>query len=537
MSLQVKYVDVPLGAKEVARANTTACQSFGQEQQLLSGASDTPWATLEPDSWKLDGTRGLLPESPADVGWWSLHRSGENGRFLQIPTIQILLPQTYTATGITFDFWASLQHWCSEVLVVWYREGVVLQEVAAFPDSAHWVLDQLVEDFDRVDIHLLATNQPGHFAKIQQLQIGQIAIFGADELVQVRLLQEVDPSLCALSVDTLSVTVRDRKNRVIFPQKNQSMQLYRDGELLASHYVSDFSRQGQWDYQFRCKSSIGRLEDLYLGGIVLNNAGGVLKELLPDIPYQVDPGLERVELNGYLPVCTRREALQQLAFAIGAVVTTRADGMICLRYPQTELGGSFTDDGIFMGAKVTQKTRIAQVQLIAHKYLLGDKRETLLREEAVRGQNVLYLFSQPHYDYEITGGILTGQGENWVTITADADVTLTALNYVHTTAVYSKADPKATAEEQGNTVVVKNATLVSKWNANQVLQRLYDHYTMRNLLQQQVVMSGQQVGQLVRSANPWNTDTEGYLVSVESDFTGTGQTAEITILGKEVQRL
>ena len=536
MSLQVKYVDVPLGAKEVASASASACQRFGSEQQLIAGTVDMPWATLEPDSWKLDGSRVILPAFPENIGWWSLHRSGEDGRFVHIPTIQIFLPQAYTATGITFDFWASLGHWCSELTVVWYKDGAVLREVTAFPDSAHWVLDQLVEDFDRVDIRLLATNCPGHFAKIQQIQIGQIAIFEADELVQVRLLQEIDPSMCELSVDTLTVTVRDRKNRVIFPQKNQSVQLYRDGQLLASHYVSDFSRQGQRDYQFRCKSTIGRLEDLYLGGRVLNNAGGLLAELLPDIPYQIDSELAWVELNGYLPICTRREALQQLAFAIGAVVTTRADGTICLRLPESEQSGSFVDDRIFMGAKVTQKPRIAQVQLLAHGYYLGEKREVLLNEETVSGENVLYLFSQPHYEYEIVGGILTGWGENWVTITADGPVTLTALNYIHTTTAYVKTNPKATPEEQGNTVVIKNATLVGKWIADGVLQRLYNHYTQRNLLQQQVVLSGQQIGQLVRSANPWSTDTEGHLVSMESDFTGTGQTAQITILGKEVPR-
>ncbi len=537
MSLQVKYVDVPLGAQGAARVAATPCQPFGLDNYLIDGTAAVPWVTLEPDSWMLDGSRILLPELPLGVGWWSLHRSGADGRFAEAPVIEIDFPRSYTATGITFDFWESLDHWCSEISAAWYKEGVLLQQVTAFPDAAHWVLEQITEDFDRIEIRLLATNFPGHFAKIRQITIGQIAIFGEDELVQVRLLQEVDPSLCELSVDTLSVTVRDRKKRKIFPQKNQSMQLYQNDELLASHYISDFDRQGQFDYRFRCKSSLGRLEDMYLGGILHTTVDELLASLLWNMPYVVNAPVGHVELHGYLPVCTRREALQQVAFAIGTVVTTRADGTICLQFPETELTGSFADDQVFWGAKVTQKARIAQVQLMAHRYTPGDMRQTLLNGERVSGEDVLYLFSSPHYGYEIIGGTLTGQGDNWVTITADGAVTLTALNYIHTTASYTKEDPKATPEERGNVMVVKNATLVNPWNASEILQRLYTYCALRNLLQQQVVVSDQQVGKPVFSVNPWDTATEGYLISMESDFTGTGHTADITILGKEVQRI
>lgn len=536
MSLEVKYVDVPLGAQEAARATTTTYQPFGWEGNLIEGKQDFPWATLESDSWSLDGTREILSDTPY-VGWWSMQRSGADGRFAEAPVIQIDFPQRYTATGITFDFWPSLNHWCSEISAAWYRGGVLLQEVTAFPDAAHWVLERVNAEFDRIEIRLLATNIPGHFAKIRKITIGQIAIFGEDELVQVRLLQEADPSGCELSVDTLSVTVRDRKNRKLFPQKNQSLQLYRDDELLASHYISDFSRQGQFDYSFRGKSSVGRLEDMYLGGIVHTTAGNLLANLLADLPYAVDAVLEQEELSGYLPVCTRREALQQIALAIGAVVTTQADGRICLENPSADLGGAFADDCVFMGARVTQKARIARVQLMAHSYTPGDRRQTLLNGEYVSGADVLYMFSSPHYGYEITGGVLTGQGDNWVTITADGAVTLTALNYIHTTVSYTRTDPEATPEEWGNVLTVKNATLVNPWNAPAVLLRLYVCCTLRDTLQQQVVVSGQKVGQLVYSVNPWNAATEGYLVRMESDFTGAGHTADITILGKEVPRM
>ena len=537
MSLQVKYVDVPLGAKETASITTTSCQSFGEAQDLITGAENILWATLEPNGWALDGTREILGDSPSGVGWWSLHRSGADGRFAQIPVIRIQFPRTYTATGITFDFWAALGYWCAEVSVSWYRGQTLLQTVTGFPDGPHWILEQIVEDFDWIEIQLLATNIPQSFAKIRQIQIGQIAVFEGDELVQVSLLQEVDPSLCELSVDTLSVSIRDRKGRKLLPQRNQIMQLYEDGKLLASHCITDSSRDGKWDYNFRCQSSISKLEDTYLGGIVRSTVQEEIEKLLSDMPYYVDSRYGQMALNGYLPVCTRREALQQIAFAIGAVVTTHPDGTIELKAPQEELQWDFKDDSIFADGKCTKKAPVSQVQLTAHSYTPGEERETLLNGEIIDEESVLYLFSKPHYAYEITDGLLTGWGDNWVTITANGPVTLTALPYNYTTRVYTKTNNQAVAEAWGNTVTVKDATLVNSRNAPQILERLFAYYNLQNVLQQEVVVSGQQIGQVVRSANPWGSATQGYLIRMENNYTGSSHTAEVTIRGKEVQQI
>ena len=315
------------------------------------------------------------------------------------------------------------------------------------------------------------------------------------------------------------------------------MQLYKDGVLLASHYIADSSRDGQWDYRFRCQSSIGRLERIHRGGIVHCTVQTLLDNILWNVPYVMDPGFKDIQLNGYLPVCTQREALQQIAFAIGAVVSTHADGTICLAYMDEELQGNFTDAHIFSGAKLTKKAPVSQIQLMAHSYTPGEKRETLLNGEMINGKDVTYLFSKPYHTYEITGGTLNSYSENWVSITANGAVTLTAIPYIHTTATYTKTNTQTTAQGWGNTVTVKNATLVNSQNASEILGRLYRYHSLQNLLQQQVVVSGQQVGQVVRSANPWDAATQGYLIRMESDYIGASQTADITIRGKEVQRI
>lgn len=536
MSLQVKYMDVPEGAQESAVITADAGQPFSRPQQLAQGADDVPWATLEPEGWPLDGSKRLLPDSPSRMGWWSREPSDTDGMFSNPPVITMTFPELYTATGLTFRFWPSKEEWCSHIRVAWYRGEALLEQVDAYPTAAEWVFFHPVENFDRVEICLLQTNIPGHFAKLQQLQIGRVMVFMGDELVKVRLLNDTDPSLCALTVDTMTVELRDRKGRVLQPQKDQIVHLYRDGVQLATHYITDAQRESRQNYRLRSQSAIGRLEDTFLGGIYQQYPlDTLLQEVLGEFPFGVDAAFTGKKLTGYLPVCSRRQALQQIAFAVGAAVVTRGDGSIWLQPPEENVSGSFTADRIFAGGKLKQETPVAAVELFAHSYAPGEEEKTLLKETEVLAEGALFVFSEPYYDYQITGGVLIDSGANWVRIAASDPVTLTAKKYRHTVRVCRKENPKATVAEKGNVVTVEKATLIHSDNVDAALERLYNYHTMRDLLTQEVVVTGQNAGQVVESLSPWGDWVTGYIIGMESTFTDTGHTANVQIRGREVQ--
>lgn len=481
MSLQVKYLDIPEGSQEAAVVSATSGQLFGVPRQIAEGAADTPWATLEPGGWMLDGTQKLLPDAPEEIGWWSAARSGEDGNFSDPPTITISFPDPYTATGLSFLFWPSLKEWCCKVQVRWYRKDTLLADAIAYPDGANWTLSETVEGFDRIEIRLLQTNLPGQFAKLQQVQIGQVVVFLQEEIIRVRLLNEVDPSMCELSVDTMTVEIRDKYDRKLLPQKNQRLELYRNGEPIAAQYITDSSRETREQYVFTCQSAIGRLEGEFAGGEYRQqDVKELLSQVLSGFPYELDATFGDATVTGNLPVCTCRDALQQIAFAIGAVVLTQGDGKIRLVPPEKNVTGAFEPGSIFTGANLTREARTAGIQITAHNY-------------------------QPN-------------GE-------DLPNTIT------------QVDTDVTAAEKGNIVVVENATLVNADNVHHILQRLTDYHKLKHVLTEDVVVSGQKAGQIVRSPNPWGTVTEGYITGMESEFTRSGHTASITIRGREVDSL
>ena len=532
MSLKIKYIDVPQGVQEAARAEGPG-QPFSEADSLISGVQDAPFATLEPQGWPLDGKRQLLADDPEDF-WWSTQRSDENGDFQDPPVVILQLAAPCRATGLSFTFWPSAGQWCSKLRVSWLAGNRMLAQTVAYPDGPRWTLQQTVEDFDKVRIELLATNIAGQFAKISHIIIGQTLWFDKDRITAVEMVNEIDPTLSQLTVDTMTVTLRDTAGLTLAPQENQRVELYRGETLLAVQYITQSQRQSKWCYRLHCQSAVGLLEDTYLGGLFdAVPAAEVLGQILGQTAYELDPFFAEKTVTGYLPVCTRRQALQQVAFAIGGVVTTQGSGRIRIVPLAETTSHKFLKSQMFTGGTVETASRIARVEVVSHGYTPSGEETVLLDGEQVNGQDVLFTWDAPCHSYGITGGSITGSGANWVTVTAQGPVRLTGKKYIHSTQCHSKRDPGAAPQEQNNVLAVEDATLVHRGNVQQVLQRLYDISRLRQTLSRDAVISGQRAGQKVAADSPWEGQIRGYITSMESRLTPTGHTAAVKIIGAE----
>ena len=553
MRLKVKYYDVPIGAQEAAQVQGQG-QPFSCMELVSAGAEDIAYATLEPDGWPLDGSRQIMQEY-VQTGFWSGAVSVDNSSVLgrgilgvavlgskestaQLnppPVLTITFPEAYTATGLSITFSPSTGEWCTEICVRWYHGDTLLAQETAYPTAARWTIQRSVEGFDRVTVTLQKTNLPGHFAKVQRIEIGQTIWFDDQELTGVQLVNEIDPSLSALTVDTMKVQIQDKLGRTLMPQKNQKMELYREDTLLAVQYIESSSREARQHYTFSCQSAVGLLEDDYLGGIYeAVPAAQVLEDILDGFAYELHSQYAQMTVTGYLPICTRREALQQLAFALGAVITTQGSSAIRILPLDTSITGVFPKGSIFQGSHVETAPRIAKCEVVAHSYRTASQAETLLEQERISGEDVLVTFDAPHHSYAITGGTITGFGANWVRITADAEVTLTGKPYLHSTTRYTKYNPEAATAERNNVRSVEEVTLIHHGNAAGVLDRLYKMSQLRQTLRQDAAVTTQCAGHRVTSESPWGGQIRGFITAMESNLTQTGHTAGITIIGVEV---
>ncbi len=554
MSLQIKYFDVPPGAQEAMAVDTENENCIAAPQQLAEGAQEHVWATLEAHGWRLDGSCALMPEDPS-VGFWSrevsderagilgcnrlgrlqLNKENATAAFETPPLLTLQFPRSITATGLTFTFAPREQRWCSRMAVSWYSGQTLLVQKTVYPDAAIWTLAQLVEGFDRIRIELLQTDQPGQFAKIQKIEIGQTVLFGRQELTAVHLVNETDPSLSKLTVDTMRVSIQDKHSRVLYPQENQKVELYRNGALIATHYITDSTRQSRGGYSFSCQSAIGLLEDTFLGGLYsAAPIQSIVEEVLGGRAYDLGAFSDR-QITGYLPVCTRREALQQISFAIGAMIITQGTGKICFcPIPQTS-SGVFTKSRIFSGGSVKTAPHLYKVEVDAHSYIPANTAETLLENEQLHGDALLLTFDAPHHSYAITGGTLLSSGANWVSVCADGQVTLTGKPYLHTIVRHSRQNALATAAQRNNTELIQTATLVHSGNVGEVLERLYQLAKLRQTMCQEAVIEDQHAGQMVSMEDAWGEMVQGYISVMESELTQGGHTAQVTVVGRRKQ--
>ncbi len=532
--LEVEYIDTPKGAQESGTSTSTGGQPFSSD--VLKGSSNIAYATLEDGGWPLDGSRRILPDNPERIGWWSKEMSGADGTFAVPPKITIVFPVPYTATGLTFTFSPSTNQWVSRLKVTWYSKQTLLREMVAEPDSPRWLLEELVEGFDRITLEILQTPKPYQFAKIQKVMIGQSIHFGPNEIISAETVCEADHKLCELTVDTMTLEIHDRKQRKLLPQENQRVELYQNSKLVAVQYTTKSTREAPYFYRISCQSAIGLMEDTFLGGfyqaVPLDT---VISAIMGDILYEISTFFDGVTITGYLPVCTRREALQQVALAIGALITTYGTDAVRLNPISDTVQGSFNGGQIFPGARLETGKRYAKVEVTRHSWVKSTEEEQLVSGEYINGTDVLLTFSEPHYGYVISGGSLSASGDNWVQVTANGSVSITAKKYDHNTMVVSRRNQYATANEQGNVLTVDAATLVTASNVDAVLNRLYDAAMLRELLEEDVVVSGQTCGVRASSLNPWGTQTRGFITSMASTYTQNGHTASIKISGIQAE--
>lgn len=553
MSLQVKYLNTVAKIGEISDILGYGNQSGTPIENAVSGAPDVPWATLEPGVWKLDGTRKIIPNNVStNLGVWSKDLSDSTGWSDSVLYVDITFTQKMPGSsgGFTFVFSQSTGQWCKYLTVTWYNGNTQIFNQNLSPKSAVFSVQAPESEFDTVLIAFRGTYQPYQFVKLQKILWGNYVVIENDEIIRAETQHDVDPLLCELPVSVSTVEVRNKNGHTILPQPNQNVQIYQNDHLVASHFMQSIERPEKNRYVVKLQSAVGLLESQYLGGIygVRDGSTGyqemtirnLLNDILGDIPYVLDAEFSDIKMVGYLPICTRREALQQVAFAIGAAVITQgSDAIRITKLDSKKSDTPIANSKIFNGGSLEKMPVYSSVQVAEHTYLLSTVEENALENVEVNGNRVLFTLTKP-YDtnsarIEGSGVVIRDRGANWLQLSGQGTVTVKAKPYIVTTVIHSRENPNASQEDKNNILLVDSATLIHKGNVEAALDRLYNAVNSTHKLSQDIVVQKEKVGRLIDSVNPWGTHTVGHIVSMTSQYTNTGHKASIEIVGSEVE--
>lgn len=123
-------------------------------------------------------------------------------------------------------------------------------------------------------------------------------------------------------------------------------------KYLGQYFIDDWSSETENLKRFSCVDAIGILDKYTtLGGLwtTPTTVGEIVAGVLDGtgIGYTIDPDVAALTVTGWLPISTCREALQQIAFAVGAFVTAaRRDTIEISRLVQIAISNSGIRSGV-----------------------------------------------------------------------------------------------------------------------------------------------------------------------------------------------
>lgn len=565
--LKIVYGDIALGAKENAEYS---CNDGGHLDSLKIKHSFPDVALNYPGYSMLNGEYKNYDAFP-EAGYISRAVSDESGIFqtgiiqpgaalfphkglypsshFEVPTLTATFSDRYSSQGISLIFNDHSGDYCSQLTITWYRNTEELARETFYPDDYEYFCYHPVEYYDKVTIAFEKTSRPYRPVFLTDIQYGLGRTFLDDEAKNVDCCIEISPISEEISINMLNFTIRSKSNIAFNFQRRQQMKLYFDENIIGIFYLKSGKRVSKTDYEVNTEDAVGLLDTSEFKGGIYNDepVKNVVAAIFEDqgIDYFLDQTLQDLTVTGYLPAGSRRDALAQVAFAIGASVNTAYDLNLYI-YPRNTgiikphaglhpgaglkpgmrvTKESFTKANTMSGLTIDHSDITTGARVYAHTYIKSDESEELYKDTLTGTAEIT--FSEAHHSLAITGGTIKAYGDNWATITGTGgEVVLTGKKYTHLTTIHEKTNPNISQNE--NLVEVKEATLVNPKNVNEVLDRVYDYYSSNESVSCRVLLNEEELGDIVSV----DTDFDGTRIGAikKMDFTFTRElTAEVEI--------
>lgn len=497
--VSIRYGDVAPEAKE--NFTPTASESeFDTLAQLQQYNLNFPNYANPCELYQtvLDGTAEAFPSVPenTNLGLWSEQISNDDGTFKEPIVLELESVGQYSSQGLTLTFDTYNGIFATRVGIKWLRitdEGITtLDEKEYNPDNAFYFCRNFVENYNKVVITFYSLNMPKNRLKLRVIDYGYGTFFYGDELRGVKLIQEIDPISTQISINTADFTLDSKSDMEYSFQAKQPLSVYFNGELKATTFVKKSTRKAKRLWSIQSEDYIGLLDSIpYYGGIYTNkNAVELLTDIftVAKVPYSIDDVFADATVTGYIPYTTCRDALMQVAFAIQAVVDTSDSEVIKVFALDNDIKQTIPLNRIMQGQSFEDEETVTGIEVSSHSYKqIAESLDVYDANESGTGQNIFVKFSEPLHDLSITNGTITQSHTNYAVINANTNCILTGQKYEHTTQTRKKNNPVVLANDVEKIVAVDNATLVSQYNIDNVLNKCYNWLIKSNLTNLKIV--------------------------------------------------
>lgn len=559
-STRVEFGLYDVTARGDSAPSSTAAQPFCDlSADLLreKRPTQTKYGTLETHQFLMDGSFELFPEEPAGLFWglWSRQLSGADGRFDAPPVLEISFSQEHSSSGVTLHFYEPTGDWAADVLIQWYgASGELLAAARCAPDAVDYYCACKAAGYRKMKLTFFSTSRPGRYLKLAGLDYGVALTFTGDQVQEARVLEEVDLLSNEVRINTLNLTLfnKDGAFSILNPagvfdvlQHKQKFTVWEDvrenaqaekvSHNMGTFYLSEWENTSDTLASFSAVDAVGLLDSApHRGGVYDTTAGALAADILEGYDYELQPSLAERPVRGWLPIGTRRSALQQLAFALGAVVDCSRSDKIKIYLPPTRPSSLITYQRKFLGSKVALKPLITGVTVTAYQYNLGTDTEELFKDELTAGVHEIQL-RQPACCLAVTGAQMVEWDNNYAVVQVDkpGEVVITGRRYTETQTSIRQAALDIPANAKANELTVDSATLVDPENAPAVAARVLDYYARRYEQTFDMVAGKEVLADMLVVQSFGGEMVRGCLEKMEFDLTG-GYRAAVTVVGQRI---
>lgn len=229
-----------------------------------------------------------------------------------------------------------------------------------------------------------------------------------------------------------------------------------------------------------------------------------------DVSYNLDASLLAVEVAGWIPPCTCREAVQQVMIASGAIAISAGSDVLEIVpaiLPTDSYDMELSDTNKSMQEDIELNPLVTKIELVSHEYSVDDELTTIFNETLDAGTYKI-IFEEPYYEVIITGpgyAVLTlalesgddfvledgstlleiggeyimGSNSLYLDVQSEGEVTVTGYKWLDSKRSFIFNETVEIEWQNKNTKTIRDATMVNLDNAQTVLDFIRDYYRLR----------------------------------------------------------
>jgi hypothetical protein len=484
--IKIEYGAITIGAKEGFVPELLNCSPISKSNDL---SKDNLIFTnfgnpCEKYSVLLDGTSQPIPENTEDenIGVWSEYITDENGYFEnEFPTIILTSDKPFDMSGLGLTFDASNNVYPIIFSVAWYNGDNAILEKEYQSSSVSFLTMEDIKNCDKIIIVFSRMNTPYSRLRLQGIEYGYISIIDGKSIKSIKLHQAANTISTTLPTSSMALTFLNSKNENYNFTIRQNLKIYDNDTLIGKYFIDSASQANKQEWNIKAQDYINILESTeFEGGIYFDElALSVLTDIFDkaNVPFSIAEALRNKTITGYIPYTTCRKALQQVLFAIGGYANTAYSESVDVLENDLTIAENIGLDRVLIGQTTSIDADITEIELFGHVYTATEE-EAKLYEATENQENFKIIFSEPIHDLTIENGEIVKSGTNYAIINCLENAVLKGKKYEHSSFSKSRYNSITKAKSM-NKKIVKNATLISSANIDNILNICYN-YIVRN---------------------------------------------------------